>query len=291
MILRITTVLCLACALIAVTATAQEKVSNQKSDESSSVQGIHGGILQKVGEIQVETLVTPDGISLFTYDLTGKALETPSAKGLATVQAPNNPKRYRYDLFPEVKKNQPANSLIAPVDLSQFSGQEVLLSVQLVGISEDDRRTDFSTHLKVPLTEAQQVAAAIEAQGVCPVSGGELGSMGKPIPVTIGNQTVYVCCAGCIDAVKRDPQKYLNSKPAKPSALPTTEEDADAIAAQKICPVMDEPLGGMGKPYKTIVDGQVVYLCCPGCAKLLHANPSEYLAKLTEQGVEPPRAE
>jgi hypothetical protein len=40
------------------------------------------------------------------------------------------------------------------------------------------------------------------AQGVCPVTGEALGSMGKPIKVTQGDQHLFVCCAGCEEEAK-----------------------------------------------------------------------------------------
>lgn len=49
-------------------------------------------------------------------------------------------------------------------------------------------------------------------QTVCPVTGKKLGSMGPPIPVTVKGRTVYVCCESCINALRRNPEKYLTSR-------------------------------------------------------------------------------
>ena len=46
-------------------------------------------------------------------------------------------------------------------------------------------------------------------QRTCPVTGEELGSMGKPVPVTVKGQTVYVCCRGCAAKAQADPDKTL----------------------------------------------------------------------------------
>ena len=46
-------------------------------------------------------------------------------------------------------------------------------------------------------------------QRTCPVTGEDLGSMGKPIPVTLKGQTVYVCCRGCAAKSQADPDKTL----------------------------------------------------------------------------------
>ncbi len=46
-------------------------------------------------------------------------------------------------------------------------------------------------------------------QKTCPVTGEELGSMGRPVPVTLKGQTVYVCCRGCAAKAQADPDKTL----------------------------------------------------------------------------------
>lgn len=47
------------------------------------------------------------------------------------------------------------------------------------------------------------------AQEFCPVTGARLGSMGDPVPVTVGGKVVYVCCAGCVNKLLGDPERYL----------------------------------------------------------------------------------
>jgi hypothetical protein len=59
-----------------------------------------------------------------------------------------------------------------------------------------------------------------------------------------------------------------------------SETDRAAALAQKICPVSNEALGGMGMPIKVTVKGRDVFLCCEGCREKLEASPDEYLAKL-----------
>jgi len=59
-----------------------------------------------------------------------------------------------------------------------------------------------------------------------------------------------------------------------------SETDRAAALAQKVCPVSDEMLGGMGTPIKVTVNGRDVFLCCEGCREKLEANPDQYLAKL-----------
>jgi len=42
----------------------------------------------------------------------------------------------------------------------------------------------------------------------CPVSGEELGSMGKPVIVEHEGTTVKLCCKSCIEDFNADPEKY-----------------------------------------------------------------------------------
>ena len=51
--------------------------------------------------------------------------------------------------------------------------------------------------------------AAAEQQKICPVTGEPLGSMGKPIKVTVKGQEVFLCCEACRERSEAEPDKYL----------------------------------------------------------------------------------
>lgn len=51
--------------------------------------------------------------------------------------------------------------------------------------------------------------AAAQSQKVCPVSDEALGSMGKPVKVTVKGREVFLCCSGCRKAIEGDPDEYL----------------------------------------------------------------------------------
>lgn len=57
------------------------------------------------------------------------------------------------------------------------------------------------------LPEADRALA--EQQKVCPVSEEPLGAMGTPIKLTVGDQTVFICCDGCRATIEAEPEKYL----------------------------------------------------------------------------------
>lgn len=54
--------------------------------------------------------------------------------------------------------------------------------------------------------EDQKLAAA---QKICPVTGADLNSMGGAVPVQLADRRVFICCAGCETALRKDPEKHL----------------------------------------------------------------------------------
>jgi Cu(I)/Ag(I) efflux system membrane fusion protein len=59
--------------------------------------------------------------------------------------------------------------------------------------------------------------------------------------------------------------------------------DRDRATAQAICPISDEPLGSMGVPYKVMIQGEPVFLCCKGCEGEVKKDPKKVLSKLAAQ--------
>ncbi len=256
-------------------------------ESTSDIAGPQEGTVKQVGELKVKTVIEPGGLRLLISDRDGKHVDLSGARGLATLKIEGEAKRYRYDLFPDVGQNKQAKSMAVAVDLSHIAGRNVELVFQLVGVQgASQRQLQFSANASVPMTEAQRVAADIQAQKVCPVSGLPLGSMGRSIPVTIGSQTVYVCCKGCINALQSTPDKYLVTA-SKLTFTKSGAADADAIALQEVCPVTGEPLGSMGTPIKVTGLTRDLYLCCQGCVNPLKKDPRKYLVELTEYQPKP----
>lgn len=241
--------------------------------------GPHGGSLKQTGNLQIETIVSQGGLQMFVYDRTGQPVSVDQGRGAVSVRVEGNAKRYRYDLLPDGK-----GALTAPVNLSQLAGRQIDVDIQLVGMKASGGNVvSFNEVATVPASEQQLAAAAIGRQKICPVSGKPLGSMGDPVAVDVNGQKLYVCCAGCVNAVKSDPAKYAAGRP-QITVTTATQADAAAIAAQKVCPVMDEPLGGMGTPIKVMVGDKPIYLCCKGCIKKIQAEPAKYLAMVYGNG-------
>lgn len=120
------------------------------------------------------------------------------------------------------------------------------------------------------IANAQQLSQRdqlhIAVQQICPISGQKLGAHGPPIKVKIGEETVFLCCRGCLQS-KVDPQHWATIH-------------ANFARAQRICPVMKKELPRNAK--WTVVQGQIVYVCCPPCTKKIAADPQTYLQKIDE---------
>ena len=112
------------------------------------------------------------------------------------------------------------------------------------------------------LTEDDRLRIAV--QQICPVAGAELGSMGDPVQVQVGQQVVFLCCASC-QSKKIDTEHWqaIQSRIAK---------------AQGICPVMEKPVDAQME--STVVDGVPVFVCCPPCIEKIQADPAGTLDKV-----------
>lgn len=113
---------------------------------------------------------------------------------------------------------------------------------------------------------SQRDQLRIAAQKICPVTGEKLGSHGTPVKVTVGQQKeeVFLCCKGCLKG-------QLDAKHWKTI-------HANFAKTQAKCPVMGHDLPE--KPKWTIVDGQIIYVCCPPCTKKIAVEKEKYLKKV-----------
>ncbi len=134
----------------------------------------------------------------------------------------------------------------------------VIVSVSQVVSGQDRSRPDQE--------QVKRDQLRIAVQQICPISGNKLAEHGAPIKVKVGEETVFLCCQGCLKG--------------KINPLHWATIHANFAKAQRICPVMKHELPK--KPKWAIVEGQIVYVCCPPCTKKLAADPQTYLRKVDE---------
>jgi len=103
----------------------------------------------------------------------------------------------------------------------------------------------------------------------CPVTGDPVN---KELKNEVNGRVFYVCCEGCADVVKKNPELFL--KPVE------GEKKEQAFLGKgdgvETCPVTGEPVD---KDLKGEVDGQTFYVCCAGCIDVVKKNPAAYLKK------------
>ncbi|MEZ6049604.1 MAG: hypothetical protein R3C11_29295 [Planctomycetaceae bacterium] len=73
----------------------------------------------------------------------------------------------------------------------------------------------------------------------------------RQVKQQIDGETLFFCCEKCIDQYTAN--EHGESADIKPAKLP--RQIPKAVARQRLCPVMEEPLDAMGGPWKIIVEG------------------------------------
>ena len=74
----------------------------------------------------------------------------------------------------------------------------------------DHGQTEEQSKIAIALSKLSPAdRAAAEKQKICPVTGQLLGSMGRPLKVTVKGRDVFLCCQGCVATIRKDPDKYL----------------------------------------------------------------------------------
>lgn len=142
--------------------------------------------------------------------------------------------------------------------LVTFGLMAMFASVTLAQTQQPTQRTETTS----TLTEADHLQIAV--QKICPVLGSELGSMGQPFKVMIGEQVAFLCCQGCQG-------KQVNAQHWK--AI-----QARIAIAQRTCPIMDKPVDATMK--STVVNGRKIFVCCPPCIEKIQADVEGSLKKV-----------
>lgn len=142
-----------------------------------------------------------------------------------------------------------------------LAGSAVLLLIAHVSLAHEGH--DHGASGKKP---SQRDQLRIAAQKICPVSGEKLGTHGTPIKVTVGQQKeeIYLCCQACTKG-KLDAKHWATIH-------------ANVAKAQGKCPVMQKSLPK--NPKWTVVNGQIVYVCCPPCTDKIENDPETFLKKV-----------
>jgi uncharacterized protein YceK len=81
-------------------------------------------------------------------------------------------------------------------------------SPSTIAMNEKGKKAGEADAADAQVLTAEDRAAA-EKQRICPVTDQLLGSMGDPYKLEVKNRTVFLCCEGCVVAIRQNPDKYL----------------------------------------------------------------------------------
>jgi Cu(I)/Ag(I) efflux system membrane fusion protein len=141
----------------------------------------------------------------------------------------------------------PAEQKLCPVTGSELGSMGDPLPVKLasgqVWICCEGCQSPLEEQPGKYLPKLARVEWTVEEQGICPVTRAKLGSMGEPLAVEVANQKVWVCCGGCPEKLKAQPDRYLAAlAPAPKDAVLTVPESAVIdTGTKKIVYIESEP--------------------------------------------------
>lgn len=263
----------------------------------------HGGQMTVAGPLSFEVVYRPQETRVYLYGSKHQPIAARGVQGQLVMKMHGNDKEYPFELKYVAPKpgSTGQDYLAAAVKVSGIRDGSMNVTFELAGLpNPQEPRAAFTQTFalsKLLVTVAMlddSDGARIERQKVCAVSGGKLGSMGSPIKVLVGDQTIYLCCKGCLGKVQANPEAYLQKvAPAGSQAragastgrivvTSSTAADEGAIALQRVCAVTGGKLGSMGAPVKVTSGGQSLFLCCKGCLGKVEKNPGAYFAKAAE---------
>ncbi len=264
----------------------------------------HGGQVYATSFQRFEVVYLPYETRVYLYGADRRPLLPRGAEGRIAMQVRGNDQVYRYPLKPVTATSGTGweEFLVATVDVGRIRDGDMTVTFYLSNLPTPQQpqvsftQTFALTRARpsitvVSLTESDR--AGIVRQRVCPVTGGQLGSMGTPVKLLAAGQPLYLCCQGCVGKVRENPQRYVgNAAPVRLQPVQAAAErlivatattaDQAAIAQQRVCVVTGGKLGAMGTPIKITAGGQSLFICCKGCVGKVEKDPSQYLAKAAQ---------
>jgi hypothetical protein len=188
-------------------------------------------------------------------------------------------------------------SLASPIGAPPGSGLDLLLESAVEHVARSQGRVLAIPESAVIDTGTRKIVFLEQAPGLFDAVEVRLGRRcGDAYPVLDGlrpGQAVVTAGSFLLDAETRlNPAAAasyfgagsrggaLSATPTAPPPSALSAEDQLLVTQQKICPVTGQPLGSMGTPFRVVVAGRPLFVCCEGCVPALKKNPSKYLAKL-----------
>lgn len=283
---------------------------------------INGGQVSTGKWHYFEVVYTPKEMRVYVYSPSGNLLNARGLKGNVELRVRGNPTVFRYQVKYALDVLRRGHGSVQ-VDLTRVRDGDMEVTFDLERLPfKEEKKARFSqtffltrpgaTVQVLPLDRADEVLVA--QQRVCPIMGTPLGEHGLPIKLMVGKQRVFVCCEGCIEQVRKAPQRVADQssqmvnvqaparragpdrpldkvqRPANPVEQPwlavyrVNQEDTNAIRNQGTCPMMGTRLGEHGAPLRVVLEGRQFFVCCEGCVgdavRRRHSNAGELARKV-----------
>lgn len=294
----------------------------------------HGGQVYHNFLYYFEVVYEPRETHVYLYGPGQEPLPSQNVRGQVAMQPHYAQQAFRFSLT--FAAGQHPNHLVALVDVSGVPEGQMTVTFTFDNLPfQQQPEATFSQTFVLTQARPQVLAAVlteadrpgIERQQVCPVTRAELGSMGPPVKLLIGDLPLYLCCQACVAKVQQNPQSYLPppgatpiqpfvGQPQPPAVQPqpllnqpqslsggpppevnrlhpqilvalATAADEAEIRAQRECPVLRSPLGQHGAPIKVTINGQSLFVCCQGCIAPIERNPDFYLVQAAQLRANP----
>lgn len=142
------------------------------------------------------------------------------------------------------------------------------------------------TLLFVAIATLTQIALAGDPiNTTCPISGNDIN---PDITIEIGEDTVALCCNGCVNGFKKWDDERQLTYIAKHKGSQETPKDTEVVTELvvetpyllDVCPITGAKLGSMGDPVVEVIDGREVRFCCAGCVPKFNADKESQFKKL-----------
>ena len=208
--------------------------------------GPNGGQLSSAGDFQFEVVYSPNDIHLFVYDARQQPVAVQGTSGEMLMRVKGVEQELKFPLGYGQMNN------------ARGQAQEVLGNqVDVSRVRDGDMQITFVVqglpNQTTPSVQFEQTFALTRQA----VTVAQHANRSQPMNTS---QTVTVTVAAL------------------------TAADQAGVAKQRICPVMDTPLGDHGNPIKLMVGNEPLYVCCKGCIRKVQQNPQAYLAKARQPG-------
>jgi hypothetical protein len=199
-------------------ATTEDHAAHDRATDAARPAPPHGGQLTIAPPMSFEVVYLPQEIRVYLYGVVPNPASAKDVTGEVALQRPYDERATRVALH---YVGQPAGQqdyLQAPVDLGRVKDGELTANVKLANLPLANRPgITFSQPVAVSKAKpfvalaalGESDRAGISRQGVCPVTGAALDSMGGPVKVLVGGQPLYLCCKGCLGKVQSAPEAYL----------------------------------------------------------------------------------